>query len=78
MTEKEQELFYIGAAFYLDLDSGQVDRALGVAGMNVRDNTVAECRKAVRECYPAGYQRGLMGSPIQCYPPTRPAPDIQK
>jgi excisionase family DNA binding protein len=49
MEQRERELFYTGAALYLNLDSEQVDAILIRAGLDTKTGTVTECRAAVRK-----------------------------
>lgn len=49
MNEAEQTLFYTGAAFYLDLEDGEIDAILARAGLSAETDALAACRAAVRE-----------------------------
>lgn len=65
MTDEESTLFYIGAALYLDIDSDDLDRALATRGLTVADNSVEECRSAIREMYPQRFAAGKGAGPGQ-------------
>jgi len=56
MDEKQQELFYVGAVIYLNLDSTEVDNMLNNAGLSVENNSVAECREVIRKHFPERYE----------------------
>jgi len=52
MNTKDQELFYIGAAVYLGLDSDEVNAALVRYDLTTEGNTAAECKEGIRKQYP--------------------------
>jgi hypothetical protein len=56
MTEREQDLFYIGAALFLNLDSAEVDIILATVKLTVEASSVTECRKVIRAHFPGRYE----------------------
>jgi hypothetical protein len=48
MNKRELELFYTGAAMYLDLEDHQVDQVLAAAGLDPEADTLPDCRAAVK------------------------------
>lgn len=63
MTEKEQKLFYVGAAIFLDLDSTEVDDALSAKNLTVESNSVSECTECIRRCFPERFSFSRMVKP---------------
>lgn len=56
MTEKEQELFYIGASVYLNLDYAEIDDILAETDLSVGSDSVEDCRAAVRAYHPERFE----------------------
>jgi len=56
MNEGEQDLFYIGASLFLNLDSGEVDVILAASKLTVETNSVLECREVIRAHFPERYE----------------------
>jgi hypothetical protein len=59
----QKDAFYVGAAIYLNLDSIEVDAALAEQGLVLTEDTIAECRDAIRDAYPERYEAGRQAAP---------------
>lgn len=58
MSASQVDLFYIGAAVYLDLDSVEIDQILEARGLELTEDTIAECRAAVQAAELTRYEAG--------------------
>jgi len=56
MDKRERELFYVGAALFLRLDSDEVDDVLARYELSVQRDSVEACRNAIREEYPERFE----------------------
>lgn len=56
MNEREQDLFYIGASLFLNLDSTEVDIILATVKLAVETSSVTECRGIIRAHFPERYE----------------------